>query len=373
MSFVWVGIGFMTFFAASTLAIDVGMFMAARSQAQNSADAGALAGVTALVFDDWDDRSAGGPAVSSAIDTAKANVVIGADVDVLSSDVTFPLGPTGLNNRVRVDVFRTTNRSNPVPTLIGSIFGVNTVDIGATATAEASPASAVECAKPFTIPDRWKENSIPPNTTFERYDKQGNVLPNADEYFPPGTPEHAIYGYSDRLPPSGDRGLVLTLRAGTGNNIEPSFYFSWVMPGGEIGGDFYRENIANCNRGRLGRGSDFTQEPGNKVGETNQGIDELKAKDPLAYYDTTLNKVVSPNSPSPRVFPVPLFDPDHYQDNITHGRNASLRIVEYLGFFLEDRNGNEVYGRIVPYLGVVDESLGPAPADSFPKAIRLVQ
>ena len=79
-------------------------------------------------------------------------------------------------------------------------------------------------------------------------------LPNADEYYPPGTPGHAMYGYSDALPPSGDRGVVLTLRAGTGNNIEPSFYFSWVMPGGEIGGDFYRENIANCNKGRLGRG-----------------------------------------------------------------------------------------------------------------------
>jgi Flp pilus assembly protein TadG len=38
--------GFMAFFAASTLAIDVGMFMTARSQAQNAADAGALAGAT---------------------------------------------------------------------------------------------------------------------------------------------------------------------------------------------------------------------------------------------------------------------------------------------------------------------------------------
>jgi Flp pilus assembly protein TadG len=51
------GIGFMAFFAASTLAIDVGMFMTARSQAQNSADAGALAGVTALVFNDYDNRT----------------------------------------------------------------------------------------------------------------------------------------------------------------------------------------------------------------------------------------------------------------------------------------------------------------------------
>ena len=373
MSFVWVGMGFMTFFAASTLAIDVGMYMTARSQAQNAADAGALAGATALVFNDYYDRSAGGPVVRSAITTAESNLVIGHTVSVQGGDVTFPLGPTGLDNRVQVNVFRTTNRSNPVATLIGPVFGINTIDIGATATAEAAPADAVECAKPFTIPDRWKENSIPSNGTFERYDNHGNLLPNADEYFPPGTPGHAMYGYSDALPPSGDRGLVLTLRAGTGNNIEPSFYFSWVMPGGEIGGDFYRENIANCNKERLGRGLDFTQEPGNKVGETNQGIDDLMLKDPLAYYDTTRNKVVSPNSPSPRVFPIPLFDPDYYQDGITHGRNASLRIVEYLGFFLEGRSGNEVYGRIVPYLGVVTNSGGPAPADSFPKAIRLVQ
>ena len=61
MSFVWVGMGFMTFFAASTLAIDVGMYMTARSQAQNAADAGALAGATALVFNDYYDRSAGWP------------------------------------------------------------------------------------------------------------------------------------------------------------------------------------------------------------------------------------------------------------------------------------------------------------------------
>ena len=58
MSFVFIGLGFMAFVAASTLAIDVGMFMTARSQAQTAADAGALAGATALVFDDFDDRSA---------------------------------------------------------------------------------------------------------------------------------------------------------------------------------------------------------------------------------------------------------------------------------------------------------------------------
>ena len=45
---MFVAVGFMGFFAASMLAIDVGMLMTARSQAQNSADAGALAGACEL-------------------------------------------------------------------------------------------------------------------------------------------------------------------------------------------------------------------------------------------------------------------------------------------------------------------------------------
>ena len=72
MSYVFIGLGLMAFLSASMLAIDVGMLMTARNQAQNSADAGALAGATALVFDNYDDRSASGPAVTNAIDAATA-------------------------------------------------------------------------------------------------------------------------------------------------------------------------------------------------------------------------------------------------------------------------------------------------------------
>ena len=36
------------------------------------------------------------------------------------------------------------------------------------------------------------------------------------------------------------------IRAGTGNNIEPTMYWSWKMPGDDIGADFYRENIATA-------------------------------------------------------------------------------------------------------------------------------
>ncbi|MGE0445177.1 MAG: pilus assembly protein TadG-related protein, partial [Vicinamibacterales bacterium] len=244
MSFIYVGLGFMAFLAASTLAIDVGMFMTARSQAQTSADAGALAGATALAFNDYDDRSAGGPAVQAAITTAQQNAIMAGTPSVTVPDITFPLGPTGLDNRVRVNVFRTAPRSNPLPTLIGPIFGVPTVDISATATAEAAPANAMTCVKPFTIPDRWEEVGDPPwtvDSSFERYHNKGRLLKDPDRYIKPWQSGYQGYNMYD------DVGALLTIRAGTGNNISPSMYWSWKMPGG-TGGDYYRDNIANCNQ-----------------------------------------------------------------------------------------------------------------------------
>src|SRR5262245_35808570 len=152
---MYVGVGFMAFLAVSTLAIDVGMFMTARNQAQNSADAGALAGAIALVYNNYNDRSPSGPAMQNALAAARLNQVMGGQVDIQASDVTFPNDPNGLNDRVRVYVYRTQARNNPIPTLIGPIFGLRTVDVIAMATAEASPATSVTCIKPFTIPDRW--------------------------------------------------------------------------------------------------------------------------------------------------------------------------------------------------------------------------
>jgi hypothetical protein len=372
MSFVFVGVGFMALFAATTIAIDVGMFMTARGQSQNAADAGALAGATALVFNDYGNRSADGPAVQSAISTALRNEVMRGAVSIQPGDVTFPLGPTGLDNRVRVNVFRTADRSNPVATLIGPIFGIDTVNVSTTATAEASPANAQSCVKPFTIPDRWIERSDPPydpdSSTFDITDGHGNLLPPElrDLYIPAG--EAGYTGYDAVA----DKGALLMIRAGTGNNIAPSFYFSWAMPGG-TGGSWYRDNIASCNPTLMHFGEWLTAEPGNMVGPTNQGVDDLIAQDPFAYWDTTTNSVVSSYHPSPRVFPIPLFDPYVYETGKQNGRNADLQVANWVGFFLTHRSGNNVYGRITPISGVFDGNAGPAPQGAFPKVIRLVE
>jgi hypothetical protein len=73
------------------------------------------------------------------------------------------------------------------------------------------------------------------------------------------------------------------------------------------------------------------------------------------------------------VFPIPLFDPDIYQAGITNGRNATLEMVNWVGFFLLERSGPNVEGIIVPITGTYDPNAGPAPAGSFPMAIRLVE
>ena len=376
MTFVFVGMGFMAFMAATTLAIDVGMFMTGKSQAQNAADAGALAGAIALGFNDFDDRSSTGPAVTAAISAATANAMMGAPPSVTPADVTFPNDPQGQPTRVAVSVFRTTARLNAIPTLIGPIFGVPTVDIGASATAEASPANSATCVKPFMIPDRWQEpNGAPfdPDTsTFTRYDNHGGLLPagTRDTYIPAGQPGYT--GYT-----AADKGTVLVIRAGTGNNIEPTMYFSWKMPG-EIGADFYRENISGCNSSIISFSPDnptyMIQEPGNMVGPTSDGIDDLIAKDPGAAWDTGCGCVRGSRfGISPRITPLPLYDPDYYDENKANGRNADFRLANIMGFFIERRAGNQVYGRITPISGILNPNAGPAPAGAFPVAIRLVE
>ena len=62
MSFVFVSMGMMAFVSAAMLTIDVGQIMTARTQAQRSADAGALAGATAMVFNDFNGSLDNGPA-----------------------------------------------------------------------------------------------------------------------------------------------------------------------------------------------------------------------------------------------------------------------------------------------------------------------
>jgi hypothetical protein len=108
------------------------------------------------------------------------------------------------------------------------------------------------------------------------------------------------------------------------------------------------------------------------TGPTNQGVDELIAKDPGAHWDTECKCVRGSNAGiSPRVTPLPLYDPKKYAEGKANGRTADFWLANILGFFIEERRGNEVYGYITPISGMADGT--PAPSGAFPVAIRLVE
>jgi len=377
-----IGFSLMALFAATMLAIDVGMLMTARTQAQTSADAGALAGATALVYNSFTNHSSSGPAVAGAINTAKTNLVVGREVSVTPADVTFPFNSvTGQADQVQVTVYRTRARSNPISTMIASFFGIDTVDVAATATATASPADAATCVLPFTIPDKWTEKgcggaSCPwsVNETFDMYAKQGQnqnagpPLLHPDIYVPPGSRDATGYN------PSTDKGLRLVLKNNNQNRVAPSMYNAWAIPGG-VGGDYYRENIAACNSRVVAIGDLLTPENGNMTGPTQQGTSDLMASDPNAHWDDGCNCVKGSQFPvSPRIRAVPLYNPTRYTEGQHSGRSQpELEVVNYLGFFVEDVNGGgEVIGRVHPISGRIRNPNSPA-VGAFAQAIMLVR
>src|SRR5687768_9836199 len=173
---IQVGVAILVFSAFAMFVVDYGVLWVSRHQAQNSADAGALAGAIALAFDDFDDRSSTGPAKVAAQNFAQRNTVWGEAPDVkVATDVQFyPDDPTAFpascsnDDCIRVDVYRNQDagRDNPLPTFFGWLVGVFEQGVRATATAQVAAANASDCLKPWAIADKWAENNPVPNSTW---------------------------------------------------------------------------------------------------------------------------------------------------------------------------------------------------------------
>jgi Flp pilus assembly protein TadG len=371
-----VAVSLVAFLGASMLAIDVGQLMTARTQAQSAADAGALAGATALNFNSYTDHSSGGPAVSSAIDAARANLVIGAQPSITAADVTFPNDPvTGDSDLVQVTVYRNADRGNPIQTLIAGFFGMPTVSVSATATAAARPANAQTCILPWTVPDKWIEKQCPPEkcdyagNTWNPHQNAGAPLANPDVYVPPGQSGATGYSY-------GEVGLKLVLKPSSQSEVTPSFYNVWDV-NGITGADNYRDTIAGCNPASVAMGQAMVPEPGNMVGATRQGTSDLIASDPGAYWDSHCNCVKGSDTSrykvSPRIRPLPLYDPVAYANDQHSGKSQpTLQVVNFLGVFV-DSVGNQ--GEVTAYVTKIGGRVsgrGPSPIGGFARAIMLV-
>ena len=370
------------------LAIDYGVKVTARGQAQNAADAGALAGAIALSFDDPDDRSDAGPAKQSARRYAIANTVWGQapDVDV-TTDVTFPVCPDASDTCVRVDVYRNQQRGNPLPTFLAQLVGVGDQGVRATATAQVRMGNTTECLRPWAVVDRWDEFDGPepdypgpdpdflPTSTFDRYLTRN---PEADLYVPPSATTPGT-GFTV----TGDYGRQFGLKTDAPGNttVSSGWFRSLDLPRvdtGNLGGDAYGENIRSCNGYPTGIAGPDTVCPSDpnqistfedKVywaargclrvqtgviqGQTISGIEDVFDLDPGARWNASLNdgRGAIENScctPSPRIVPVSVMDTDRYLAGDPSGSGGIVRVVNIFGFFVEgmgdiDGNGNIIF------------------------------
>ena len=398
-----VAIGMTVFIGVTAFVVDHGVLMVGRNQAQNAADAGALAGAVAMALDPdgWTDRTPTGPARASALQTATSNFVWAEVPDVnVATDVVFtnapaamcPPGVNGLTPCIRVDVYRNQVRGNPLPAIFGRAFGLANQGVRATATARVAVANASDCLKPWAVPDKWADNhdTTPQidtiwtlDDTFETGQQQGQSwtpLNPPDVYTPP-----SASGPGTGFTVDTDLGMMVTLKAGgPQTSISPGVFFPVRLPvygGINTGGNDYRHSIANCNGLAIPIGTVLESENGNMIGPTAQGVSDLIAQDPYAEWDPITKSVInscaqagsSCGTSSPRVVAIPVFDIALYESTKRQGL-PQFKVVNILGFFLDQMQGNDVRGYLTEAPGL---TVGTTPAldplAAFLSTIQLIR
>jgi hypothetical protein len=284
-----------------------------------------------------------------------------------------------------VDVFRNSRAGgSPLSTIFGKLVGIDDNGVRATATAEALFGSSTDCVKPFAVSDKWIEgrNDVgavgwDETDSFERYGNKGALLNPADEYGAGFTPESLAKG--------GDYGRYITLKHGSPHDTLTPGWFQPVVinPAEGPGGSNYRDNIATCDMTVIGPGTLLEVEPGNMIGPTKQGMNDLIALDKDAKWNKTLNGVggieggcmsstTSPCAISPRLVAIPMFNPDAYQLADQNGR-TTIQITKVLGFFVDEMDGNDVKGYLMTYPAEPSAGMGGVPGSGFVVSVSLVR
>jgi hypothetical protein len=369
----------------SAFVLDYGVLWTSRREAQNSADAGALAAAINMM-NDPDNTST---AVDAAHGLAHANTVWGqapANFDVLVDlPITCPPGTGGGLGCVRVDVQRGqidrngVAHTNVLPTFFANLAGINSQAIMATATAQVTNGNAVPCIKPWIVADKWIDGDEAPVGGWTQTDTYN---PPVDTYSAPGFQYPADAGTELAL----HQGSVGTWTAGWTQEIDF----------GCSGSNCYRDNIEGCpdwvpvvalydGTYKCDSKGD-TPDPkkgcidvktGMSAGPTAAGVNYLVGLDPDASWDPNggidhlggvTGGCMSASPPnctgtgdptlSPRVVPIAVFNTAVYYNESAScsGTGCVAQVVNILGFFIEGMCF-DVYGASAPpYCGTTSES-----------------
>ena len=327
---VFVAVALAALLGMVALAVDVGMLMKVRSDAQRAADAAALAG--AQDFLNPMTPTLKNTALYHALEYASRNYVGWSYVDT-SGVIVIDSGARYVGNtpeayvqvmpdtqKVRVFIRRSTTA-----TWFGHMLGIDFVPITVKAAAQAVDAGTGKCVKPFAIPDMWAD----PNDDINRYNRLQDLNPQQGKKGPETWTFGAEDSYSRYKDPNqsdstrwtgwgspyrngmvddftdttywNDYGRPMVIKMSNPQaSPSPGFFYPWTMPydssnaaayNGQApnnGAQWYKWNIANCNPVPVAVNQPekldtaYLDKPGNMIGPTKQGFDSLMAKDPNA-------------------------------------------------------------------------------------------
>ncbi len=395
------------------LAVDVGMLLKVRADAQRSADASALAG--AAEYYGGNSLLIRDQAADSAWTYAGRNYVGWQPIDT-SGRILTTEGTVRVVNTPEAVIYsipdshkvRVVIRRAGTATWFGNLLGLDFVPVSGRAAARVIQAGSAKCVKPFAIPDLWDETSAaqdvnnnmvwdtgegweynPPSDTYAPFDPDGNNLASQTGY---GSAWRNNNG--DNV--TGDYGRVITIKAQRPNEaITSGFFYPWRMPLADgdtaAGANEYKALITDTTCTLAGPtivDTTYRVENGNMVGPTRQAIQELMSYDPGAYWD--------PNAPdgeghtgairgskyshwrdSPRVIVLGIMKPE-YIANIRGGGGLNFEFNNLAMFFVEGFDPNwtgptpqaPIKGRFLYF--VKGHGVGPV-AGSLIKKLQLVE
>jgi len=338
---VFVAVALFALLGMAALAVDVGMLMKVRTDAQRAADAAALAGAQEF-RDNPDPAAAKYDAALKALEYASRNYAGWKYVDT-SAAIFMDSGNNRIANSPEAYVQVLTDeqkvrvfiRPLPTSTFFGGLFRLPYVAITVKAAAQAVEAGSGKCVKPFAIPDIWNDvdndtdpanplNRLPDiagrqggGNTGEEWEFDPSAGDGYARFKDPGNPNSAQwtgYGSSWRNNTNNwyaddgshrlyydDFGRPITIKmSNPQDSPSPGFFYPWTMPydssnpdayGGQDpnnGAQWYEWNISHCNPVPVAVSTEqdldvaYLDKPGNMIGPTNQGIKALVDQDPLA-------------------------------------------------------------------------------------------
>ena len=419
----------------AALGIDVGYMYSVRHELQRCADAGALAGASAIkdYGKDCNDstqnpngRTTKAEAELRAIDYATRDEVAKYRLNTVAGDIVNAICPDNVTNnpmRVRVDVQRT------VPLFFARAIGWDTAPITAFAVAEAFPVSQkVKCVVPWGIPAPWTDT-----------DGDGDYDPGEQVHYPPTAGECDGMSVTEWSYTSHDNNGARSVRdqylcQGSLQTLKIADPHSQMTPGNFLALDlaalnpicppgvnvnhganfmqFMIENSCDCDLG-INLGDTLpvvTTEPGNMVGPTLQAVapdsyfgpplgypghadtDSLMNQDPGAYWGSdnmphSLNPAWQDANfdKSPRVVRIPIYHPDVTYNGgvntLAAAGKTSYQPLDFVGFWVQDIIYNKVgsnelgtvVGRYITVGGFGTGTEGEGPAGSPVLNIRLVE